>query len=155
MRWGDCCLLKWKGVDLNAGFITVKTAKTGQTVDIPVFPMLREELERAQQRKGESAFCFPEAAEMYRTNPDGITWRVKPVLAKALEAGRDSSALPVEKAETVRAKGLESLKPGSCCDQVKFSAFSFAGFKDSIERGARTERGERNEAPKIHGCSSV
>jgi integrase len=46
MRRGDCCLLKWEDVDLAAGFITVKTAKTGETVDIPVFPMLREELER-------------------------------------------------------------------------------------------------------------
>jgi integrase len=43
MRRGDCCLLKWKDVDLKEGFITVKTAKTGQTVDIPMFPMLREE----------------------------------------------------------------------------------------------------------------
>jgi len=52
MRRGDCCLLKWDDVDLVAGFITVKTAKTGETVDIPVFPMLREELERAKSPTG-------------------------------------------------------------------------------------------------------
>jgi integrase len=50
MRRGDCCMLKWDDVDLAAGFITVKTAKTGETVDIPVFPMLREELQRAKTR---------------------------------------------------------------------------------------------------------
>jgi len=31
MRRGDCCLLKWKDVDLKRRFITVKTAETGQT----------------------------------------------------------------------------------------------------------------------------
>ena len=85
MRRGDCCLLKWQDVDLKAGFITVKTAKTGETVDIPVFPMLREELERVRKATGGKGYCFPKAAEMYSTNPDGITWRVKQVLAKAIE----------------------------------------------------------------------
>lgn len=69
MRRGDCCLLKWKDVDLKNGFITVKTAKTGQTVDIPIFPLLREELERARGITEHSEFCFPEAAVMYQTNP--------------------------------------------------------------------------------------
>jgi integrase len=59
MRRGDCCLLKWKDVDLKEGFIRVKTAKTGQTVDIPMFPMLREELIQAQKAAGKSKFCFP------------------------------------------------------------------------------------------------
>src|SRR5262245_62580404 len=44
MRRGDCCLLDWKDVDLERGFITVKTAKTGQTVAIPIFPLLHDEL---------------------------------------------------------------------------------------------------------------
>ncbi len=93
-------------MDLAAGFITVKIAKTGETVDIPVFPMLREELERARATTGGKGHCFPAAAEMYRNNPDGITWRVKQVLAKALETAPQTHALPVETAETVRAKGF-------------------------------------------------
>jgi len=44
LRRGDCCLLKWKDVDLERRFITVKTAKTGQTVGIPIFPLLLDEL---------------------------------------------------------------------------------------------------------------
>ena len=107
MRRGDCCLLKWDDVDLAAGFITVKTAKTGQTVDIPIFPLLFEELKKLPGNG--DGFCFLEAAAMYRNNPDGITWRVKQVLAKALETGRESNALPVETAETVRARGLAYL----------------------------------------------
>ncbi len=43
MRRGDCCQLKWRDVDLRKGFITVKT---GQTVSIPIFPMLHDEISR-------------------------------------------------------------------------------------------------------------
>ena len=48
MRRGDCCCLKWSDVDLKEGFISVKTSKTGEKVDIPIFPLLQEELERAK-----------------------------------------------------------------------------------------------------------
>ncbi|MCE9615084.1 MAG: tyrosine-type recombinase/integrase [Lentisphaerae bacterium] len=110
MRRGDCCLLKWDDVDLKEGFLTVKTAKTGETVDIPIFPMLRDVLEaqRAQApkaRKGDdepSGYVFPEAAAMYLANPDGITWRVKGVLAEAFKRKAVASgkvlpeALPVD-----------------------------------------------------------
>jgi len=44
MRRGDCCLLKWNDVDLARRFITVKTAETGQTVTISIFPLLLDEL---------------------------------------------------------------------------------------------------------------
>ncbi len=96
MRRGDCCLLKWDSVDLEAGFLSVETAKTGETVDIPIFPMLAEELAKAKAQAGKSEYCFPEAALMYQSNPDGITWRVKQVLARALEGPADpaETALP-------------------------------------------------------------
>jgi integrase len=108
MRRGDCCLLKWKDVDHKEGFITVKTAKTGQTVDIPMFPMLREELVRVRAVTGKSSFCFPHAAEMHRNNPDGITWRVKQVLARALErtAIDGNRALQAVSADEKRSRGL-------------------------------------------------
>jgi integrase len=54
MRRGDCCCLKWTDVDLKEGFIAVKTSKTGERVDIPIFPLLREELERAKTSAGGS-----------------------------------------------------------------------------------------------------
>jgi integrase len=107
MRRGDCCLLKWADVDLTAGFLSVKTAKTGETVDIPIFPMLAEELTRAKTKAGRSEYCFPDAARMYQNNPDGITWRVKQVIARALEsmipAGRPVLPPPANRAE-VRAR---------------------------------------------------
>lgn len=78
--------------------------ETGETVDILVFPMLREEVERARAATGGKGFCFPAAAEMCRTNLDGITWRVKQVLARAL-AGGEVETLP-QSVEEVRAAGL-------------------------------------------------
>jgi integrase len=135
MRRGDCCLLQWKDVDLERRFINVKTAKTGQSVSIPIFPMLHEELARvksgsskrgtltpdpspvgrargtgraAQERKG---YVFPEQAAMYLENPDGITWRVKKVLALALscraENGREKAEvlLPAISDEEARCRG--------------------------------------------------
>ncbi|HNZ75837.1 MAG TPA: tyrosine-type recombinase/integrase, partial [Verrucomicrobiota bacterium] len=107
LRRGDCCLLKWKDVDLERRFITVKTAKTGQTVGIPIFPLLYEELaalasaagrrlgagevkarDGVQGTEGQGqrldGYVFPKQAAMYRENSDGITWRVKKALAVAL-----------------------------------------------------------------------
>jgi integrase len=89
MRRGDCCLLKWKDVDIARRFITVKTAKTGATVSIPIFPMLYDELAAlaALRSPGLSrspdAYVFPEQARMCLENPDGITWRVRKVFAAA------------------------------------------------------------------------
>jgi integrase len=80
MRRGDCCLLKWKDVDLARRFITVKTNKTGVTVSIPIFPMLYDEL---AGRQPSEAYVFTEQAKMYVENPDGITWRVRKVFAAA------------------------------------------------------------------------
>ncbi|MCZ7641389.1 MAG: integrase [Verrucomicrobia bacterium] len=94
MRRGDCRLLQWDDVDLKAGFITVKTAKTGETVDIPVFPMLREELERARTATGTEGYCFPAAAEMYRTNPrrDHVAGQTGPGPRAGRRGGRGSTS---------------------------------------------------------------
>ena len=84
MRRGDCCLLEWSKVELESRFISVKTAKTGQTVSIPIFPMLQDELMlQAKKRKPNEKYVFPEQAAMYQKNADGITWRVQKVLAAA------------------------------------------------------------------------
>lgn len=104
MRRGDCCSLKWRDVDLSDGFITVKTTKTGQTVCIPIFPMLNAEL---QARTGNgSDYVFPKQYQMYRRNPSGITWRVKKVLAEAFR--RDESGegqLPQLSSKETQRKG--------------------------------------------------
>ncbi len=87
MRRGDCCLLKGDDVDMKNRFITVKTAKTGVTVSIPIFPMLYDELAKRTIKPGK--YVFPDQAAMYLENPDGITWRVRKVLAMALREDGD------------------------------------------------------------------
>lgn len=90
MRRGDCCLLKWADVDLDQGYITVKTSKTGETAEIPIFPMLREELEKARQDQRDSVadgkgdgYVWPEAAQMFLKNRYGITWRTQKAIGDA------------------------------------------------------------------------
>ena len=113
MRRGDCCLLDWKDVDLPKRFIAVKTSKTGQTVSIPIFPMLYDELAKRhtnpQHPQRDEGYVFPEQARMYIENPDGITWRVKKILAVALGEAVDDSdgtkALPETSNEEARKRG--------------------------------------------------
>lgn len=81
MRRGDCCLLRWEDVDLKERFVRVKTAKTGETVEIPMFPVLCEELKKREPQ--ESGFVFPEQARMHLNNPQGLSYRVKCVLESA------------------------------------------------------------------------
>ncbi len=112
MRRGDVCLLKWADVDLAAGFLTVRTAKTGQTVSIPIFPLLADELTALRGTGGE--YVFPEAAHIYRTNPQGITWRVKKILAAVFGpgagvAGGEPDPLPEHPPEETRKRGLAYL----------------------------------------------
>ncbi len=123
MRRGDCCLLKWKDVDLARRFITVKTNKTGQTVGIPIFPMLYDEL---ATRQSSEAYVFPEQAKMYVENSDGITWRVRKVLAAAgfKDADENGENGQTDEAEVVRgeihAERKEGLRRASVRDFHSF-----------------------------------
>lgn len=81
MRLGDCCLLKWEDVDVKAGFVVVKTSKTGETAEIPLFPMLRSTIDI--RKKTESPYVFPEQAETFTRYRHTITRRVKRVLKSA------------------------------------------------------------------------
>ena len=123
MRRGDCCRLRWADVDIAAGFLSVETAKTGQRVDIPIFPMLAEELNRAKDKAGKSEFCFPEAAQMYQNNPDGITWRVKQVIARALES------MPTP--------GTPALPPPASADEVRARVDAYLTKLGESKRAAR------------------
>jgi len=85
MRRGDCCNLLRESVDLESGFITVKTAKTGETVQIPIFPLLREVLVEALAKPAPRPpyYVFPHLEAHYVINPDHLTDRVKRVLRAA------------------------------------------------------------------------
>jgi integrase len=120
MRRGDVCSLKWRDVDLAGGMLTVKTSKTGETVEIPIFPPLRAVLE--SQKGNASPFVFPEAElflngkknpnykeadykgktakEKRRAqylilpNPQGLSYRFKVFLTRALNTKALGTKLP-------------------------------------------------------------
>jgi len=120
MRRGDCALLKWSSVDLDAGFIEVRTSKTGETAEIPILPALREELSRAKRTK--SPYVWPEAAALYQADPHSLDRRLRPILARAgfvdgaevnaTEADQDEKpkpVLPVLSLDKLRRRGLEAV----------------------------------------------
>jgi integrase len=91
MRRGDVCNLKWRDVDLAGGMLTVKTSKTESSVEIPIFTPLRAVLD---ERKGDGrVLVFPEAAAMMKENADGLSYRFKVLVARALD-GQLRKALP-------------------------------------------------------------
>lgn len=140
MRRGDCCMLKWKDVDLTRRFITVKTAKTGQTVTIPIFPLLLDELASLPASKLDlpsgKDLVFPDQAAMYEENPDGITWRVKKVLAVALGGVEAAGvALPeVSEAET-RRRGQEFVAGLPDSDKKQRMLAVFNAYMDGKKSG--------------------
>lgn len=104
MRRGDVCNLRWSSVDLENNFIRVKTSKTGSTVEIPIFPMLQSVLEALGDKR--DGFLFPEAAVMLNENPDGLTWRFKKIVAKALTSKKINAKVVLIPADKVEAEAM-------------------------------------------------
>jgi integrase len=93
LRRGDVCRLPWKAVDLRAGTVNVKTAKTGAGVQIPIFRPLREVFDAAlADREPGATFVFPEAAQMVDANPDGLTWRFKKLVSSIMPDMEDAES---------------------------------------------------------------
>jgi hypothetical protein len=121
-------------------------------VDIPPFPILAEELVKA--KAGTSDFYFPEAALMYRSNPDGITWRVKQVLARALEAKPPADPLPTHFSGATLARtnfGRDNLGGATSLQSANLSA---ATIHDCHFDGARYDSPSKFPAgvnPDDHG----
>ena len=170
MRRGDCCLLEWKDVDLGKRFITVKTSKTGQTVSIPIFPMLQDELKAQAKKVGakRDGYVFPEQARMYLENPDGITWRVKKILAVGLgepvvEAG-ETTALPELPTDETRKRGdsyIAKLPEGEKRVRMStvFKLYMDGGNIAAVMAGANVSKGSvsgyLNEIESAIGCRIV
>lgn len=124
MRKGDVCRLRWS--DISDDMIACKTSKTGERVEIPIFLPLRAVL--AERQNNGSEYVFPEIARMLdgvknpnfrkgdapatewieKPNPDGLTWRFKNIVAKALTP--PAAALePVTPTEEIKGPGLTAI----------------------------------------------
>lgn len=104
MRLGDCCQMKWTEVDLAEGFLMVKTSKTGEFAEIPLFPVLRDEIQR-QKQAGE--YVFPEAAALYQNRNFGISWRLRQVFK---DAGIETKQKCEDRIQDATIKGFHSLR---------------------------------------------
>ena len=82
LRRGDVCRLRWDAVDLVEGFVIVKTAKTGEVVEIPIFPSLHEVLVEAAAKKRRGVpYVWPRIALVYARSPDSLNRRLNNILA--------------------------------------------------------------------------
>ena len=122
MRKGDCAMLRWSSVDLEAGFIEVSTRKTGETVEIPILPSLREVLNRTS--KTASEYVFIEAANLYQNDPHALDRRFAAILARAGFVG----------SETAERLKKEKPKPGPALLDLPVDELRRRG-REAIEEG--------------------
>ncbi len=114
LRRGDVCHLTWDAINLEGGFVTVKTTKTRQTVDVPILPPLRPVLEAAAANRSESRYVWPHLAELADTNPGALTWRLERVIAHAglIDDGggdQEADSLPILAPAETRERGLAAV----------------------------------------------
>lgn len=81
LRLGDCCNLRWKDIDFQAGIIRVKTRKTGKDVEIPIMPELFTFLIDHRNKEEKSGnlhvFIFPFWQDLHRRSASQICYYVK------------------------------------------------------------------------------
>ncbi len=158
MRRGDCAMLKWASVDLDAGFIEVRTSKTGETAEIPILPALREELSRIPRDTGE--YVFPDAAAMYEKRPDVLNLRLRDILTKAgfvdaamaerikaREQEKSGPQLPELPPDELRRRGLEVIAAGQMIEAKRermkaiFTAYMDGKSLPTISRELKVSKG--------------
>ena len=59
LRKGDILGLRWDDVDLDRGIISLRMQKTGEYLEIPLIPMIRDLLQGIKSRASASLFVFP------------------------------------------------------------------------------------------------
>jgi integrase len=103
LRRGDVCRLKWESVDFRAEQLNVRTSKTGEKVNIPIMPTLKEVLEtQLAQKEDEAEYVFPEAKRLIDSAPDRITYRVKRAFAQVfIDAAKNEPEEAQDKPEPV------------------------------------------------------
>ncbi|MHC4750245.1 MAG: tyrosine-type recombinase/integrase [Planctomycetota bacterium] len=140
MRKGDCCLLKWEHIDLDEGWVTVKTSKTGQTVDIPISKLLRKVV--SEQIDNGSEYVFPQLAGQYDLNPSLLTRRFKRCLAKIgfVDGAPAKQLLKIDDYETAdllaKAEGyFESIITDQKRDKARRALDAYLKFKSVHKAG--------------------
>lgn len=109
LREGDICTIKWSDIDFESRLITRKTRKTGARVQIPISDQLYSLL--TSTPRTESEYVFPKHAEMYLTNPSGVSYRVKQFLEGL---GIQTTRTPEGRTRAISVKDLHSCRHTFC-----------------------------------------
>ena len=166
MRRGDVCRLRWASVDLRAGVVAVKTSKTGAAVEIPIFQTLREVLETALAERVEGAkYVFPEARRMIETNPDGLTWRFKKLVASimadpegvedATEAAQDSGRVDLAGILTEVCEAVQAKLDGTRRERTLETLRLYAAGESVRDIEKRTGRARSGVSADLHLAESL
>ena len=135
LRIGDVCQLKWEDVYLNEGRLSVDTSKTGERVDLPIFPELRKVFEaRIVEKDPSDKHVFPEAASMYVHNKTGIRTRGKKLFAEALFGDAKVEEKPTEVVNGIPKPPMTESEVLAAIDGSKFIAKKKALAKDVYSR---------------------
>jgi integrase len=82
LRLKDIANLEWNAIDLDSGFLRVKTAKTGKGVAVPIHPELRLWLESVPRGIGKAP-VFASLTGMYTGGKSGLSGQFKRLMEKA------------------------------------------------------------------------
>lgn len=95
LRISDVCYLRWRDVDLEAGFIAIvpiKTRRTGKRATVPIHPELREVLEARKAVAGGGEFVSDDLAAQF-TRDNKVYAKFNAIVKKAGIEGRTFHAL--------------------------------------------------------------
>ena len=117
LREGDICTLKWSDIDFRRDTITRRMRKTGSLVEIPILPPLKAYLERLRTKSALASenyrdYVLPAHAEMYLSNPSGVSYRIKAFLEK--QCGIATTKVPDGRSRAVSVKDLHSCRHTFC-----------------------------------------
>ena len=110
LREGDICTLKWSDIDFNENVIRRIMNKTRRLVEIPLSDSLTAFLEE-QKKNADPVYVFPEHARMYKTNPTGVSYRIKQFLEGL---GIQTTRTPEGRSRAVSVKDLHSCRHTFC-----------------------------------------
>ena len=110
MRKGDICLLKWSDVDFDKKSISKELSKTKESVFIPISSVLYSFLQEKKTSQVND-YVTPELAEMYKENPDGISYRFKQMLNELRIKSVKSFE---ERSRRISTKDIHSLRHTFC-----------------------------------------
>ena len=112
LREGDICTLQWDDIHFlpnGTGYIRRIMNKTGKVVEIPLMPELYAFLaDKFNEEERNLTYCFPEHAEMYLSNPSGVSYRIKDFLET--DCGIKTTRIPKGRTHAVSVKDLHSMR---------------------------------------------